>query len=179
MLELNSNRPTVARNVFQEGLHRFGNSSQLLLGAALCAVKLGNDDAARSLFETSVLSDRKPCPGVASMGCHGDTLQETLRPLRLYSNVGSKVHQSTGLCGIHTGKRCSATLFTRLQVGMTQALTKIFWVDYKQLRWKQGLVTAPTLECKFDSLDIDAPLLLSSSLMPPLSSRFQTYLPVE
>ena len=59
MLELNSNRPTVARNYFQEGIDRFGNSSQLLLGSGLCAVKLGNEETARSLFEKSVLADRK------------------------------------------------------------------------------------------------------------------------
>lgn len=59
MLELNSNRPTIAKDLFQEGIARFGNSSQLLLGAGLCFVKLGNEDAARSLFEKSVLTDRK------------------------------------------------------------------------------------------------------------------------
>ena len=59
MLELNSNRPTIARELFNEGIDRFGNSSQLLLGAGLCAVKLGNDDTARDLFEQSVLTDKK------------------------------------------------------------------------------------------------------------------------
>lgn len=59
MLELNSNRPVVAREVFQEGINRSGNSSQLLLGAALCEMKLGKENAARALFERSILSDKK------------------------------------------------------------------------------------------------------------------------
>jgi tetratricopeptide (TPR) repeat protein len=58
-LELNSNRPSIALETFREGIERFGNSSQLLLGAALCNLKLGNEDKARVLFEQSVLSDRK------------------------------------------------------------------------------------------------------------------------
>lgn len=59
MLELNSNRPVDALDIFKEGIARCGNSSQLLLGAALCEMKLGRDDAARALFERSVLSDKK------------------------------------------------------------------------------------------------------------------------
>ena len=59
MLELNSNRPGDALAVFNDGLSRCGNSSQLLLGAALCEMRLGKDDAARGFFERSVLNDRK------------------------------------------------------------------------------------------------------------------------
>eukprot|EP00980_Cylindrotheca_fusiformis_P015825 scaffold4634_cov122-Cylindrotheca_fusiformis.AAC.6 len=59
MLELNSNRPGVALEIFEEGLKRGGDSSQLLLGAALCEMKLGKDDSARALFERSVLNDKK------------------------------------------------------------------------------------------------------------------------
>jgi Tfp pilus assembly protein PilF len=59
MLELNSNRPSVALEIFNEGLKRYGNSSQLLLGAALCEMRMGKDDSARALFEMSVLNDRK------------------------------------------------------------------------------------------------------------------------
>lgn len=59
LMELNSNRPAVARDIFQEGINRSGNSSQLLLGAALCEMKLGKEDAAGKLFERSVLSDKK------------------------------------------------------------------------------------------------------------------------
>lgn len=59
MLELNSNRPSVALDVFKDGIERYGNSSQLLLGAALCEIKLGNERRARGLFERSVLSDEK------------------------------------------------------------------------------------------------------------------------
>jgi tetratricopeptide (TPR) repeat protein len=59
MLELKCNRPADAMEVFQEGIERCGNSSQLLLGAALCQVKLGKDFAATALFERSVLSDKK------------------------------------------------------------------------------------------------------------------------
>jgi tetratricopeptide (TPR) repeat protein len=57
MLELNSNRPSDALAVFWDGIERYGNSSRLLLGAALCEVKLGNEGGARVLFEKSVLSD--------------------------------------------------------------------------------------------------------------------------
>jgi tetratricopeptide (TPR) repeat protein len=59
MLELNSNRPAIALEVFQDGIQRCGNSSRLLLGAALSEMKLGKDDAARALLERSVMSDKK------------------------------------------------------------------------------------------------------------------------
>lgn len=59
MLELNSNRPAIALEIFEDGLTRGGNSSQLLLGAALCEMRLGKDNAARALFERSVLNDKK------------------------------------------------------------------------------------------------------------------------
>ena len=59
MLELNSGRPADALDIFKEGLSRCGNSSQLLLGAALCEVKLGKEQAARDLFEQSVLADNR------------------------------------------------------------------------------------------------------------------------
>lgn len=57
MLELNSNNPKDALEVFSDGLERYGNYSQLLLGAALCEVRLGNVEKARLLFEKSVLHD--------------------------------------------------------------------------------------------------------------------------
>jgi tetratricopeptide (TPR) repeat protein len=59
MLELNSNRPAESMKVFQDGIERYGNSSQLLLGAALCQVKLGNEQRARELFERSVAQDHR------------------------------------------------------------------------------------------------------------------------
>jgi tetratricopeptide (TPR) repeat protein len=59
MLELNSNRPADGLRVFLKGIEQYGNSSQLLLGAALCEVKLGNEKKARELFERSVLNDDK------------------------------------------------------------------------------------------------------------------------
>lgn len=59
ILELNSNRPAIALEIFQHGIHRCGNSSRLLLGAALSEMKLGKEDAARSLFERSVSVDKK------------------------------------------------------------------------------------------------------------------------
>ena len=59
MLELNSNRASSALKIFQEGIHRCGNSSQLLLGAALSEMRLGKEEAARSLFERSVYADEK------------------------------------------------------------------------------------------------------------------------
>ena len=68
MLELNSNRALEAKLVFEAGLERHGNSSQLLLGAALAEVKLGNEDAARSLFERSVNVDSKHAQAWQSWG---------------------------------------------------------------------------------------------------------------
>ena len=59
MLELNSNRPVEALEIFEEGIHRCGNSSRLLLGAALCQMRLGKEDAARSLFEQTIVADKK------------------------------------------------------------------------------------------------------------------------
>jgi tetratricopeptide (TPR) repeat protein len=57
MLELNSNRPADALEVFEEGLDKCGKSSPLLLGVALCQVKLGNEDEARVYFERAVKCD--------------------------------------------------------------------------------------------------------------------------
>ena len=59
MMELNSNRPKGALEVFTDGIDRFGNSSQLLLGAAHCEGKLGRQQKARELFERAVLIDPK------------------------------------------------------------------------------------------------------------------------
>jgi tetratricopeptide (TPR) repeat protein len=59
MLELNSNRPAAALEIFQEGIERCGNASRLLLGAALSEMRLGKDDAARRLFERSVVADKR------------------------------------------------------------------------------------------------------------------------
>ena len=68
MLELNSNRAMEAKLVFESGLERHVNSSQLLLGAALSEVKLGNEAAARHLFERSVNVDRKHAHAWQSWG---------------------------------------------------------------------------------------------------------------
>lgn len=68
MLELNSNRPSNALEVFTDGIERYGNSSQLLLGAALCEAKLGKEDRARALFERSVLNDNKHAQAWQSWG---------------------------------------------------------------------------------------------------------------
>lgn len=59
MLELNSNRPSEALAIFEEGIQRCGNSSRLLLGAALCEMRLGKESAARSLFEQTIAADKK------------------------------------------------------------------------------------------------------------------------
>ena len=59
MLELNSAKPVEALEVFMDGINRYGSSSQLLLGAALCEAKLGNEAKARSLFEKSVVADER------------------------------------------------------------------------------------------------------------------------
>ena len=68
MLELNSNRAAKAKVIFESGLERHMNSSQLLLGAALAEVKLGNEDAARRLFERSVNVDQKHAHAWQSWG---------------------------------------------------------------------------------------------------------------
>jgi tetratricopeptide (TPR) repeat protein len=59
MLELNSNRPLDAFDIFMDGLDRCGNSSQLLLGAALCEMRMGKDEGARGFFERSIVADNK------------------------------------------------------------------------------------------------------------------------
>lgn len=57
MMELNSNRPKEALEVFIDGIERFGNSSQLVLGAAQSNFRLGKHQVARLKFEQSVLMD--------------------------------------------------------------------------------------------------------------------------
>mmetsp|Transcript_39221 Transcript_39221/g.42516 ORF Transcript_39221/g.42516 Transcript_39221/m.42516 type:complete len:499 (+) Transcript_39221:623-2119(+) len=57
MLELHQNRPTQAWDIFQEGLERCGNSSQLLVGAALCAMRTGHEDVARTFLERAIVAD--------------------------------------------------------------------------------------------------------------------------
>jgi tetratricopeptide (TPR) repeat protein len=69
MLELNSHHPSDALQVFRDGIERYGNSSQLLLGAALCEVKLGNEAQARELFEKSVLNDDRHAQAWQAWGC--------------------------------------------------------------------------------------------------------------
>ena len=68
MLELNSNRVVEAKVVFEDGINRHGNSSQLLLGAAFCEVKLGREGLARVYFERSVHADRKHAQAWQSWG---------------------------------------------------------------------------------------------------------------
>jgi len=58
MLELKRNRVVDAKDVFQNGIERYGNSSRLLLGSALCEVRLGKEASARTLFERAVLADK-------------------------------------------------------------------------------------------------------------------------
>jgi tetratricopeptide (TPR) repeat protein len=59
MLELNSKRIVEASKVFLDGLEKYERCSQLLLGAALCEVKLGSVEKSRRLFEAAVISDKK------------------------------------------------------------------------------------------------------------------------
>ena len=68
MLELNCKRAAEAKVVFAMGIEQHGNSSQLLLGAALSEAKLGNDNAARNLFERAVSVDRKHAQAWQSWG---------------------------------------------------------------------------------------------------------------
>mmetsp|Transcript_9433 Transcript_9433/g.17760 ORF Transcript_9433/g.17760 Transcript_9433/m.17760 type:complete len:1012 (+) Transcript_9433:154-3189(+) len=68
MLELNCNRAAEAKAIFERGIEQHGNSTQLLLGAALSEVKLGNEDLARILFERSVNVDRKHAQAWQSWG---------------------------------------------------------------------------------------------------------------
>jgi len=57
MLELNSNRATEALHIFEDAMEKYGRSSLLLLGCALCEVKLGNTEEARTLFERAIDHD--------------------------------------------------------------------------------------------------------------------------
>ena len=68
MLELNCRRASAAKIVFETGIEQHGNSSQLLLGSALCEAKLGNDNAARGFFERAVRVDRKHSQAWQSWG---------------------------------------------------------------------------------------------------------------
>jgi len=58
ILELNSNRVVEASRVFNEGMVKYDRCSQLLMGAALCAIKLGSMEKARSLFECATKADK-------------------------------------------------------------------------------------------------------------------------
>jgi Tfp pilus assembly protein PilF len=60
MVLLNEHEITQAQSVFQTALNRTVTTkpnSRLLLGAALCEVRMGKDSDARLLFEESVNSD--------------------------------------------------------------------------------------------------------------------------
>ena len=59
MLELNSHRLERAKSVFENGIKRHGDSSQLLLGAASCEVRVGNENGAREIFQQAVNADNK------------------------------------------------------------------------------------------------------------------------
>lgn len=84
MLELNSQRVAQAKKVFAHGIQRHASeSSQLLLGAALCEVGLGDENAARRLFEQAVNADRKHAHawqawGVMEMRAGNTTVATTL-----------------------------------------------------------------------------------------------------
>mmetsp|Transcript_32213 Transcript_32213/g.36635 ORF Transcript_32213/g.36635 Transcript_32213/m.36635 type:complete len:947 (+) Transcript_32213:240-3080(+) len=58
ILELNSNRVVEASRVFNEGMVNYDRCSQLLMGAALCAIKLGSMEKARSLFDGATKADK-------------------------------------------------------------------------------------------------------------------------
>jgi len=68
MLELTTNRPAEAKKIFGTAIDRYGVSSQLLLGAAMCEVKLGNENKARQLFRKAVNADRKHVQAWQSWG---------------------------------------------------------------------------------------------------------------
>jgi tetratricopeptide (TPR) repeat protein len=59
MIELNcNNNPTRAKAVLEQGLRHRRNSPQLLLAMALCETKLGDEKAARTMFERSLTADQ-------------------------------------------------------------------------------------------------------------------------
>ena len=58
-LELNGNRPAVAKKMFETGIERYATSSQLFLGAALCEAKMGKEEEDWRLFGQSVDVDRR------------------------------------------------------------------------------------------------------------------------
>ena len=68
MIELNCKQAAKAKTIFEMGIAQHGNSTQLLLGAALSEGKLGNEDSARNLFERAVNVDRKHAQAWQSWG---------------------------------------------------------------------------------------------------------------
>jgi len=59
MIELNCNNNAVhAKNALEQGLRHCRNSPQLLLAMALCESRLGNENAARVMFERSLTADQ-------------------------------------------------------------------------------------------------------------------------
>ena len=68
MLELNSLRVAKAKSIFLHGIKVHGDSSQLLLGAALCEVRSGNENGARQLFEKAVNADKRHAHAWQSWG---------------------------------------------------------------------------------------------------------------
>ena len=68
MLELKSNRAADAEKVFRRGLAKHNRCSQLLLGSALCNVKMGNEDIARDLFERSIRANKSHAQGWQAWG---------------------------------------------------------------------------------------------------------------
>jgi tetratricopeptide (TPR) repeat protein len=92
MLELRCNRAADAKLVFLDGIQRHGGTSQLLLGAALCELKLGNENRARLLFEQAVTADRKHAQawqswGVIEMRAGNYKLAKTLFELGLQNDA--------------------------------------------------------------------------------------------
>ncbi|KAL7527981.1 hypothetical protein ACHAXR_003317, partial [Thalassiosira sp. AJA248-18] len=60
MIELNVNNNAIrAKKTLQEGLWHCRNSPQLLLAMALCESRLGNENAARDMFERSLTADQR------------------------------------------------------------------------------------------------------------------------
>ena len=59
MIELKcNNNPLAAKDVLEQGLWHCRNSPQLLLAMALCELRLGNENTARTMFERSLRADQ-------------------------------------------------------------------------------------------------------------------------
>lgn len=146
MLELNTNRPSAALEVFREGIERYGNSSQLLLGSALSESKLGNEPKARELFERSVFVDEKHAQAWQAWGVMEMKAGNLLTAKTLFD------------CGIRSVPRHTALFHTygilESRLGNVEAARALFQkgiaIDPKHIAIYQSWASLELRESHFD-----------------------------